>query len=185
MNSSEFITILSETYNEPIIKDNKPNIKLKFIKKWIEETFKQEQLEIILEKVIKQFKPTSINPCPLIPHIEDIVYKDKPDYEVESKEAATRIIGAVVKFGQYNETEAEKYIGTLGWEAVKRYGGWQHICQITEYDNNTTFYAQLKESIKSLYLRQVRGKKEPPSLPQENPKLLELIKNTEVYKKKI
>jgi hypothetical protein len=59
-------------------------------------------------------------------------------------DVASRIIGAVSKFGSYRGAEARAYIGETGWECVKRFGGWVTICSELTDDTKTSIFAQLR-----------------------------------------
>jgi hypothetical protein len=59
-------------------------------------------------------------------------------------DVASRIIGAVSRFGSYRGAEARAYIGEIGWECVKRFGGWVTICSELTDDTKTSIFAQLR-----------------------------------------
>lgn len=52
-----------------------------------------------------------------------------PDAESIAKEIASRITESITSFGWCNGEGARKYIGEIGWEIVRRKGGWMNICQ--------------------------------------------------------
>jgi hypothetical protein len=67
-----------------------------------------------------------------------------------AKEAAARVIQAVTRFGWPNPDEARNFIGTLGWRAVERFGGWSTICQSLGVTvSPDTFYAQIRDLCRS------------------------------------
>jgi len=51
------------------------------------------------------------------------------DPQLDAKDAArntaSRIVQAVTKFGYMQSQSAKEFIGSAGWAAVKRWGGWQ------------------------------------------------------------
>jgi hypothetical protein len=146
MTSSQFITLLSRTYNEPMVVDGEQNLKLKFIKKWLDDDFAGKDLNPIAELVIKNFVPTSVNPCPLIPHIRAIINQDK-DTDIDiAKEIADKIINAVGKFGYTMPKSAEEYVGDIGWQVVERYGGWTRFSQELITDQLEIVRAHLRDS---------------------------------------
>lgn len=51
------------------------------------------------------------------------------DDETVAREAASRVIAAVAKFGWAQPGAAREWIGELGWVGVVRAGGWQYICE--------------------------------------------------------
>lgn len=63
---------------------------------------------------------------------------------------AARVVQAVSKFGYSNQTEAFEFIGQAGVDAVRRFGGWQYICEnLGVTIDVTTFQAQVREITKS------------------------------------
>lgn len=152
MTSIEFITVLSETYNEPMVKDDKPNLKLKFIKAWLDK-LTDASLDNMLEAVIKRFIPTSTVPCPLIPHIIEICEIDtteKNRLEL-AKTVADRVIYAVLNIGFRQagcRQKAEQYIGNLGWEIIANmYGSWQTTCEIIEDESIEVTRSHIRDSV--------------------------------------
>lgn len=67
--------------------------------------------------------------------------------EVKAREVAARIVGAISSFGWTNAKEAQVYIGTEGWQAVLRQGGWSHLCEQTSKFNELTLQAQLRDQL--------------------------------------
>lgn len=68
--------------------------------------------------------------------------------EVQAREIAARIIGAITKHGWCNGRAAEEYIGPVGWEAVLRQGGWRHLCENVGVNiAPTTLQAQMRDQI--------------------------------------
>jgi hypothetical protein len=87
--------------------------------------------------------------------------------ESNARESASRIATAVSRIGPYRTAEAKAYIGELGWEVVKRQGGWEETCAALTYDNATTLQAQWRELAISLGRRARIGLLDtPPSLPK-------------------
>ena len=62
---------------------------------------------------------------------------------------ATKIIGAVRRFGWSNPSLAENYIGKKGWKAVQEFGGWVKFCQNLKPGDEGIVRAQLRDYIKS------------------------------------
>lgn len=68
------------------------------------------------------------------------------DPKLAAREIAARIVGAVPKYGWANGTEAEAFIGPIGWAIVKKLGGWSHICEsLGDTIHPTTFQAQVRD----------------------------------------
>lgn len=55
--------------------------------------------------------------------------KDDNEDPSNPEEIASRIVGAVRKFGRVNPEDARKYIGEVGWQIVKSEGGWSVLCE--------------------------------------------------------
>lgn len=67
-----------------------------------------------------------------------------------SVDTASRVLEAVSKFGWCNSVEARAYVGELGWQTIKVFGGWNYICE--NLGNNiqiSIFNAQARELTKS------------------------------------
>lgn len=64
----------------------------------------------------------------------------------DARLASSRVIQAVSKYGSWNPYDAEQFVGDLGWNAVKRFGGWQYVCENLGVSLDvTTFQAQLRD----------------------------------------
>lgn len=114
-----------------------------------------------VERTIKTRKGNERFPSPA--DLESLINPPK-NADAEAIEAANRILGAVVTFGQYQDPK--EYIGSLGWAVVQMNGGWQTVCRIAE-ENNTAIRSQFRECAKAIYLRSEQGIKTPPALPYE------------------
>jgi hypothetical protein len=68
--------------------------------------------------------------------------------ETQAREIASRIVGAISMYGWNNSTQAQLYIGPVGWGLVERSGGWSHLCQNTGVTiQPTTLTAQLRDQL--------------------------------------
>lgn len=82
---------------------------------------------------------------PLPAQIRDIV-DPEPTPEVEARDIASAIQGAIVKYGYSNEGLARQYIGPEGWDVVQRWGGWSHLCTNMGVSIDPgQFYAQVRD----------------------------------------
>lgn len=83
-------------------------------------------------------------------------------------EAVARIVESLSRFGGYRHQDARAYIGELGWEVVKRQGGWTQLC--TEVGADTpigVFQAQAIKIAKSVLEHSRAGTLgEAPQLPR-------------------
>jgi hypothetical protein len=95
-----------------------------------------------------------------------------------ARDASSRIVAAVSKYGWNNLEQAKAYIGDLGWEVVKRHGGWQTLCESLTYSNMGMLQAQWRElaaSIQRSGATQSSGPALPPP-PDNQPKLTHIFK---------
>lgn len=86
-----------------------------------------------------------------------------------ARDAASRILAAVSKYGWNNPERARDYVGELGWEIVKRQGGWMNICESLTYDNKGIYQAQWRELAIAVQRSGNRKTNEPPLLPPNGP----------------
>lgn len=85
------------------------------------------------------------------------------DPEAKGKLAASRVIEAVSKFGYTHPEAAKEFIGDLGWQAVKRFGGWQYICENLGVTlQQLTFQAQVRDICISTEKASVLGMQDQP-----------------------
>lgn len=105
------------------------------------------------------------------------------DPDANARESASRIVAAVSKYGYNNPTEAEKFIGELGWHVVKRYGGWMYICENLGVTLDlTTFTAHARDLAKSTLVRGPEGITNAPQIPSHNAKLTSLTGGNDLNK---
>ena len=70
--------------------------------------------------------------------------------ETLAREAAARIQEAIVRCGYTNPEAAKNYIGEVGWNVVRRFGGWRYLCENHGLSiNPLTFQAQARDLAKS------------------------------------
>lgn len=164
MTPKEFVIKLAAYYKEPMIVNSEPNTRLTTLETWLyKEKFEPEKINLMFDEIIIGFRPTGINPFPLIPHIIDICEietTDKNKAEL-ARTVADNIIWAVLNIGCYEEgcrDKAYKYIGCLGVEVTKRiYGSWHIVCNCINDGNIETVRAQLRDSIVAHINRSEKG----------------------------
>jgi hypothetical protein len=84
----------------------------------------------------------------------------------DGRDIASRVIGAVSKFGSYQSTGAREYIGEIGWECVKRFGGWVTICSELTEENKGILNAQIRDLAMTLKKKALNGTlNEPQNFP--------------------
>lgn len=64
----------------------------------------------------------------------------------QAREILERIKYAITKFGYASGLEAHRYIGDIGWNVVRRSGGWHAICE-SDIFSNSSRQAQMRDSI--------------------------------------
>ncbi len=86
---------------------------------------------------------------PTVGDIKDAMGMRPASDESLAAEAATRILGAISKYGsqQYGSGRdcfavQQAFIGEIGWHVVNISGGWQFICDSTDNENMLTAKAQ-------------------------------------------
>lgn len=144
----------------------------------------QRQLELYVD-VLSQFpEALVIQACreymldlknerfPIPPH--KILKKHLPSMEVDddslARDAASRIVGAIKKYGWNNHAEARAFVGELGWVVVDRMGGWLEVCQNTMDEQIGTFQAQARDLCKAQLVLGKAGYTQPPALPENKNK---------------
>lgn len=93
---------------------------------------------------------------------------------------ASKVVQAVSRFGYANQKEAFDFIGPAGVDAVRRFGGWNYICENLGVTLDlTTFQAQVREITKSeIKLESIGGYRK--SIGYEEKKEIESEKMREV-----
>lgn len=64
-----------------------------------------------------------------------------------AEDIASRMIGAVAKFGHTNPEAAKEFIGSIGWSIIELEGGWSRLCLSMKESNITIYKAQWKKSL--------------------------------------
>lgn len=89
---------------------------------------------------------------PSIGEVENIISPELSQKD-EALEISGNIVKAMSKFGWSNPQEAEAFIGELGWETVKRFGGWRHLCGTINSENQSYLVNQLNQILESMIRR--------------------------------
>lgn len=93
--------------------------------------------------------------------------KQPDDDDSASRDVAARIVGSVRKHGYTQSEDAREYIGPVGWEVVRRLGGWTAVCQSMHDRDIPTLTAQYRDLAKSVIQRARAGLGDtPPALPE-------------------
>lgn len=103
------------------------------------------------------------------PTVSEIVARIPGTLSDESRAQAgvAQVLEAISRFGPYRHDEAKEFIGPLGWEVVKEYGGWQSLCASLGVDTPIgVFKAQALKSALSILERARAGVlRQAPELP--------------------
>lgn len=93
--------------------------------------------------------------------------------EDKARDAASRIVSAMSRFGYMRPEDAKEYVGELGWAVVERQGGWSSLCERVMREELPTYQAQWRQLALSLiHLFESGLGHRPPELPDANPKML-------------
>jgi hypothetical protein len=118
------------------------------------------------------------NRMPLPAQIRQMVCPEI-DQDSVAREIASRVIAAVSKFGYTDPNGAKEYIGETGWEIVRRFGGWQYICENLGVTLDLTMLtAQVRDLAKvhSTYSQENLQKKISNGYSDVENKLLSIVK---------
>jgi hypothetical protein len=132
--------------------------------------YAEDLVDLPLAPVIDALRAYRANPKNrVMPMPADVRAMLEPqlDDDAMAREAASRVMAAISKFGYMRGTEAREWIGELGWLVVQRYGGWQRLCESlgSELDIGT-FQAQARDLAKTqAQLARAGRLDQPPGLP--------------------
>lgn len=116
------------------------------------------------------------------PYPADIREKVMPEIKPEddAQDVANLVIAAVGRFGYTNPDRAQEHVGELGWETITRMGGWKHLCETLNHQNENTYRAQIRDYASAVRRRAMRGELEQkPALPSpQNESVQKLISQT-------
>jgi hypothetical protein len=105
------------------------------------EALKRVMIELRRDRRITRFPL----PAELLHRIKPVLTDDQL-----AREAVSRIVTAAARFGSYRPEQARDYVGQLGWEVVKRAGGWEAVCKDMPVGGDPTATAQWRELAKSV-----------------------------------
>lgn len=74
-----------------------------------------------------------------------------------ASQMATRIIGAVTKFGYTSTDDARQSLDEIAWSVIMDHGGWVMLCELLTNDNMATMKAQLRDAIKGRFHQRMMG----------------------------
>lgn len=116
--------------------------------------------------------------APLPAQIREMI-RPQTTQEMEAREAVSRIVESVSRFGYMRGEEARTYIGELGWRLVTRFSGWAWICENagTSRFSVPMMFAQMRDLGETLQERERLGigHLAPQLSPVSNPQMRTLI----------
>jgi hypothetical protein len=124
------------------------------------------------EQLIKAVKAYRQNPTnkffPIPAALIAIIHPAETEID-DGRDIASRVIAAVSKFGSYQALNAKEYIGEIGWECVKRMGGWVTLCAELTEENKGIMNAQIRDLSVTLKKKSMNG---TIATPQDFPNML-------------
>lgn len=122
---------------------------------------------IEVEEALRVYRKNAKNRVMPLPAMLRDMVEPQLDDDTLARDAASRIVAAVSKFGWCNGGEARGYVGELAWSVVNRNGGWSYICENLGRGLDVgTFQAQARELAKTqIQLSRAGSLDLPPALP--------------------
>jgi len=103
---------------------------------------------------------------PLPAQIRDLVAPEIDD-DTLARDAASRIIQAISKYGYINPVQAREFMGNVAWSVVERQGGWVNICESFMIANTGIWQAQFRDLARAQMSLARAGRLDtPPELPE-------------------
>lgn len=122
--------------------------------------YAEDLSELTPEQLVKACKEYRRNPAnkffPLPSALIAIVKPVESDLDI-GQDVASKVIGAVSKFGSYRSAEAREFIGDIGWECVKRFGGWVTLCSELSEENKSMIFAQIRGLAQTVNKKAING----------------------------
>ncbi|NNJ24637.1 hypothetical protein LzC2_06960 [Planctomycetes bacterium LzC2] len=117
-----------------------------------------------LRAAVKRFIMTADgNDWPTPGTIRQMAVEFRDGRPESSQETVGRIFEAVRRFGIYEPESAKKFIGPLGWAAVKNCNGWAWCCELKS-ENRGIYAAQLRKAVEALRERELEASLLPTEL---------------------
>lgn len=128
--------------------------------------YAEDLSELTPDQLVKACKEYRRNPAnkffPLPSALIAIVRPVETELDL-GNDVASKVIGAVSKFGSYQSTGAREYIGQIGWECVTRFGGWATLCAELTDDNKPAIFAQLRGLAQTVAKKAANGTLNQPA----------------------
>jgi hypothetical protein len=134
MHHGRIITALADYYGRPL----SPAAHMMYVEDLQELTGDE------LALACRQYRTNCENKFFPLPSVLIALARGTQSPEDVGQDIATRIWEAMARRGWNNPEQAKLYIGDAGWEVVKRFGGWQSLCEGTTMDSRGTLIAQMR-----------------------------------------
>lgn len=134
--------------------------------------YAQDVSHVSIEKLQELFLKYRSNPAnkfmPMPSWFIEQINPTHQDPKILAREVASRIQAAISKFGYCNPIEAKEYIGSVGWMAVQRNGGWLSVCEnVGVTVDPSIFYAQTRDLAESIIINAAKENFDKPiELPE-------------------
>jgi len=133
-----------------------------------------------IKAVLKSFLEEDEKKMPTAKQIRSALNGTPTESRDRASESVSRIWGLIGSLGSYDATGAKQRLNDEEWEAVRLYGGWQAVCDVT-YAKETQWKAQMRDLLNSIYNRTSHG--HAPRLPDaddETPHQIDIPQSKEV-----
>lgn len=144
--------------------------------------YSEDLLDLTPEELTVAVKCYRTNPeNKFFPLPAQLIEEIKPhmDERDDARDVSNLVIAAVSRYGYTNPKEAEKSLGSLAWEVIRRMGGWQSLCENLTTANIGMFRAQIRDYAETVSKKSKRGDLDlRPALTNQNESIKELIGNT-------
>ena len=145
MEKIEFVVSLFGYYNQSM-ETEQGKLRVKYLSKWLD-GIEQKEYDELLQKTLDEFKPTGVNPMPLIPHLKEL-YTDSDKRRDMATKLATNIINMPGKYSRWDYDKAVKELGDYGISIVKQvFNSYSSLCDILTEDNEGMYKAQVRDYI--------------------------------------
>jgi len=109
-----------------------------------------------IKAVLKSFLEEDEKKMPTAKQIRSALNGTPTESRDRASESVSRIWGLIGSLGSYDATGAKQRLNDEEWEAVRLYGGWQAVCDVT-YAKETQWKAQMRDLLNSIYKRTAHG----------------------------
>ena len=115
---------------------------------------------------------------PTLSRLLELLDGPKQNREQLAIDIAGKVWESLGKFGQYKPSEAEEWLGSVGWQVVQMLGGWYNITETTTDDDRGTFVAQARGFAISILAREGVNDKGHKMIDSGKTKPLEICKGS-------